>query len=179
MSFNFKWQVRDSFVYKVQDREIQTYRFCKAYVSKEVKEAILKQPFKDYGNNQVLYGSILDYPEDSDMKTLIIAPERLEDRFEMKINSHRENVQIQYWENILQYDPQKFSLSTTLACIEKLDRTGKYQVIYFTPHGLEDEGQLLDEFMKKDHQARMVAVVKDILDCYDLRLSPQGTIIQL
>ena len=44
-----------------------------------------------------------------------------------------------------------------------------FDTIYFTVNGLEDEGILLDEFLKETHKAKMIAVVNNCVDLIDLR----------
>ncbi len=50
-------------------------------------------------------------------------------------------------------------MKDSLSLLEKVSAENKYTEIYFTPFGLEDEGILLDEFLKKEYAAKMNLVV--------------------
>jgi hypothetical protein len=44
-----------------------------------------------------------------------------------------------------------------------------FEEVYFTIFGLEDEGKLLDGLLNNNYPAKMIAVVRDPMDFYDLR----------
>ena len=99
-----------------------------------------------------------------DEKTLILIPSSL-NKFMPKTNK---NLNISFWDKITDFT-KIISLSESLKFIEKVDGKLDYDSIYFTVNGIEDEGVLLDQFLEKEHRAKMFPVIKDLLDLYDLR----------
>ena len=78
------------------------------------------------------------------------------------------NLNISFWDKITDFT-KIISLSESLKFIEKVDGKLDYDSIYFTVNGIEDEGVLLDQFLEKEHRAKMFPVIKDLLDLCDLR----------
>ena len=128
-------------------------------------EIIKNTPFKKYPKNKILQGEIQELiPKTFDEKTLILIPSSL-NKFMPKTNK---NLNISFWDKITDFT-KIISLSESLKFIEKVDGKLDYDSIYFTVNGIEDEGVLLDQFLEKEHRAKMFPVIKDLLDLYDLR----------
>jgi hypothetical protein len=60
-------------------------------------------------------------------------------------------------------------MKSSLSLLEKVSAENKYTEMHFTSFGLEDEGILLNEFLKKEYAAKMNAVVYRPLDFINLK----------
>lgn len=165
LSFNFQWKVNASYTGQFKSDNVLTNRYCKAYITDNTMEIIKNTPFKKYPKNKILQGEIQELiPKIFDEKTLILIPSSL-NKFMPKTNK---NLNISFWDKITDFT-KIISLSESLKFIEKVDGKLDYDSIYFTVNGIEDEGVLLDQFLEKEHRAKMFPVIKDLLDLYDLR----------
>ena len=98
-------------------------------------------------------------------KTLVLAPSRLTGIFP----TNNSNIHITAWDEVID-TTSILSLSVSLDYISNIDKLNKYDAIYFTINGLEDEGVLLNNFMIMKHNSKMFPIIRRPLDFYDLRV---------
>jgi len=166
MGFNFSWEVKTSYLITQKPNQIQSKRFCKGYITKESKELIQASPFKQYDNgNKILMGDIQDIlPQTITKKTLVFIPSSLRHLLPEK----SELFHISYWDNLFK-DDNKLSFRDCREFIRMSANILDFEEVYFTIFGLEDEGKLLDGLLNNNYPAKMIAVVRDPMDFYDLR----------
>lgn len=166
MSFNFPWEVSTSYLYTNGPNETRSKRFCKAYLTKDSLDRIQSTPFKVYPNgNKILQGDLQNIlPSTITKKTLVMIPGTL--RYLMPEKSDMFHVSC--WDNLLK-EERKLSFRTCREFIRMSAYTLDFEEIYFIPFGLEDEGVVLDYLLKDKYPAKLIAVVKDPMDLYDLR----------
>ena len=161
MRFNFDWLVSGSYSGQFNRENITNKRYCKAYITEETKNIISNMPFKTYPKHKIVKGDIRNIiPVNITEKTAVFRS------IKYKSNDVNPNLTVFYWEDIC-----KNNLLESLNFIKKQDDKRIFNTIYFTINGLEDEGIFLDKFLKKEHFAKMIAVVKDWVDLFDLRES--------
>lgn len=161
LSFNFNWLVSDSYFGQFNRENITTKRYCKSYITEEAKNIISNMPFKTYPKHKIVKGDIRNtIPINIIEKTAVFKS------IKYKSKDVNPNLTEFYWEDIC-----KNNLLESLNFIKKQDDKRIFNTIYFTINGLEDEGIFLDEFLKKEHHAKMIVVVKDWVDLIDLRES--------
>lgn len=162
LSFNFKWEVNASYIQKGTGTSI---RQCKGYITDLVNDQIENLKFDDYSNNKIVFGDIQEIvPSSTNGKVFVIAPER----FHAFILNKNPSIKIKSWYHFLKND-KKVSLSESLKYLTQIDLNMKYDTIYFTVNGLEDEVIILDKFLRETHHSQMIAVVNNIFDLIDLR----------
>lgn len=166
MSFNFPWEVSTSYLYTNGPNETRSKRFCKGYLTKEGLEHIMATPFKTYDNgNKIVQGNLQDVlPKNISKKTLVMIPEALRRLMPEKSDL----LDFRYCDHHLKGE-SKMSFKTCRDFVRLNANIEVYEEVYFTMFGLEDEGVLLDGLLRNNYYAKMIAVVKDPMDLYDLR----------
>jgi hypothetical protein len=166
IGFNFPWEVKTSYLYTNGPNNIQSKRFCKGYITKESLDAIEASPFKEYGNgNKIVQGNLQDIlPPKITKKTLVMLPSTL--RYLLPEKSDK--LHISYFDHHLKGE-SKMSFKTCRDFVRLSANIEVYDEVYFTMFGLEDEGVLLDGLLRNNYPAKMIAVVKDPMDLYELR----------
>lgn len=166
MGFNFSWDVKTSYLYTNEPNNIQSKRFCKGYITQSSLEKIKATQFKTYPNgNRIVQGNFQNVlPETISKKTLVIIPRTLGHLMPEKSKLFH----ISYWDN-LKKGSNKISFNDCSEFIRMSANILDFEEIYFSLFGLEDEGILLDSLLSNHYPAKMIAVVKDPMDLYDLR----------
>ena len=165
MDIIFHWNVNASYKTPYTTVKETTKRYCKAYITDTVKAETLQKSFRKYEFGEILFGLIQDVIKANlYSKILIIVP----DKVKQKITKIKGKIHVSSWDAVTD-TRNKVSLATSLEFIDHVDSKLKYDAIYFTLNGLEDEGVLLDQFLNKKHNAIMFPVVKDFFDLYELR----------
>jgi hypothetical protein len=160
--FGHPWKVAASYA----SMENESRRFCKAYTMPDRVAELTAIPFMDYGRNQLHYAGLEQIPDCRSMgRQLVILPQRLRDRLPDFIRGH----EVKYW--WYRFWRGDNSLADALSWIEEIDQQGEYASIWFTPHGWEDEGALLDAFLRKEHRAEMHVLAHRPFDLVDLRIA--------
>ena len=166
MGFNFAWEVNTSYLYNIGPNTITTKRYCKGYLTKASLETIQATPFKTYANgNRIVQGNLQDVlPATITKKTMVMIPRALRHLLPEKSDLFH----VSYWDNLLD-GKSKESFRIGREFIRMDANMLDFEEVYFTLFGLEDEGQVLDGLFQYDYPAKMIAVVKDPMDLYDLR----------
>jgi hypothetical protein len=166
MGFNFSWEVKTSYLYTHGPNQIQSKRFCKGYITKDSLDAIEASPFKEYGNgNKIVQGNLQDIlPQTITKKTLVMVPSALRHLLPEKSDLFH----ISHWDHLLK-EESKLSFRDCREFIRMSANMLDFEEVYFTLFGLEDEGALLDGLLKYNYPAKMIAVVKDPMDLFELR----------
>ena len=160
--FGQPWKVGTSYC----SGNSESHRFCKAYTTADKIHQFIARPFADYGRHQLHYAGLEQIPDRRDRgRQLVITSQRLRDR----LPAHIRGADIKYW----WYRSWRgnSSMAETLAWVEEIDQSGEYESIWFTPQGWEDEGALLDAFLRKEHRAEMHVLAYRPFDLVDLRLA--------
>jgi hypothetical protein len=166
MGFSFSWEVKTSYLYTHGPNQIQSKRFCKGYITKDSLDAIEASPFKEYGNgNKIVQGNLQDIlPQTITKKTLVYCQSALRHLLPEKSDLFH----ISHWDHLLK-EESKLSFRDCREFIRMSANMLDFEEVYFTLFGLEDEGELLDGLLKYNYPAKMIAVVKDPMDLYELR----------
>ena len=166
MDFNFHWSVNASYNTYSSPSNNVTKRFCKAYITEAVENEIRIKKFRSYESSAIMNGKIQKIVDiNTTEKTLVLAPSRLTGIFP----TNNSNIHITAWDEVID-TTSILSLSVSLDYISNIDKLNKYDAIYFTINGLEDEGVLLNNFMIMKHNSKMFPIIRRPLDFYDLRV---------
>lgn len=143
-------------------------RYCKAFIKKSNASKIIKRPFKSFDKikNEIIYGDIYKlvahFPQKK--KLALITTHLNHDKL---LNISR--LEVKVWEHVLNTFG-KISMKKSLNELKnQFCNKGLYDIIYFIPFGLEDEGKILSNFLEKPYKESMIAVVNRPLDLVDLR----------
>lgn len=166
MGFNFDWEVKTSYLYTNGPNDIQSKRFCTGYITKESLEKIKAMPFKIYPNgNRIVQGNLQDVlPSEITKRTVVYLPSSLTPLMPATSNLFH----VSCWDKTFK-NSSKISVRQALEFVRLTANTEEFDEVYFTLHGLEDEGKILDEWMGQNYSAKLIVVVKDPMDLYDLR----------
>ena len=165
MGFYFPWTVRGSYENRVE-RDITTKRICVGNITDTTLHLLQDNSFKIYANgNRIEQGLIQEIlPHSIIKKTLIMVPRVLEPF----LPNDQELLSISYWDDLYPANT-KISLVESLNFIREAFKHREFEEVYFTLHGLEDEGIILDQLMQETHSAKLWAIVKDFMDLFELR----------
>ena len=173
MGLGFQWNTEGSYRNEI-DFGKQTTRLCKVFIKKQTAEQIASRPFRKFSNHRVLYGDLYKIArEDSDSEKWIIAT----NHFDLDRLGSIPNTRVLTWEKALQPKGEeiyKCSLTQSLAKLEKLISKAQGKIpgkIYFVPFGMEDEGEILADFLGSFAGPQLNVVVNHPLDLIDLRAS--------
>lgn len=170
MDFAFKWNVEGSFVDGEYPKS-PSIRFCKSFITEQYAGENLARPFKDFGRNAVAYGDLYELAAKDDVSKTLVITTRHFDADRLRLSG---GVNLLLWEDILKnlYPwKSKFSLKQSLKELTALLKSTDAEKVFFVPFGMEDEGELLAEFLSKEYRPRVIVVVNRPLDYRDLRVS--------
>jgi hypothetical protein len=191
MDFIFHWNCEGSFIPNCQDYSSKTTRHCKAFISAETKDHLIGMSLPTTGTKgKIERGSLLNvvqkHHKNNDLTVVVLTWPLHKLTQELP-----ENIVCLYWEDIMRYvsaksllarfsdigdgmEYKKFSMTKSLPSldtyIESHVKERPSQVI-FVPLGLEDEGEILADWLKtKTSDTEFIAVINRPLDCWDLLL---------
>lgn len=163
--FLFPWKPRGAFV-GYADTNGRGRRYCRAFITRQTLNRLETLRFPEYDRNSILYTGLQSLPAAPEgERHLVVTSRRVRESISLDPSLH-----VQYWESLFRIQNEACSMQVPLEHLRRIDATGRYDHIYFTPLGMEDEGLHLDAFLHDTHHARMLAVVHRPIDLLDLRI---------
>lgn len=166
--FAFSWEVPVTYAMNRFNRLEKSVRHCKAFIKKTDAQRIKSLSFSNYGQNKLIQASISQIAENlnTDERIAVITSRQNS----KGIVQNHTNINTLIWENEMRLEQQqKTSLKDSLKILDTLSQSKRYDRLVFTPFGLEDEGCLLDEYLKVKHPTKMDAIVYRPLDLINLK----------
>lgn len=178
--FAFHWQAAGDWVHGWGfDTTSQTDRLCKLFATDQAAAEVLSKPFQTFERHRIEMGDIFDVANrEGDEGDWLVVTERLPDA-----NNNPTTLTLRTWENLLAgYDPclpGKICMDESIAALEKalLEVKSAGQLpkrVFFIPLGLEDQGTVLAEFLKRWNLNELCVVVRRPFDLIDLRVPAVG-----
>ena len=178
MDLAFHWEAEGEFVIRGNcDMDSKTERLCKVFATDEGTAAVLARPFPEFGRHRIVHGDVFDVAarEGKEGDWLVVTSRMLPHK-----SAARSKLRLVTWESLMEGRPGRLasktcmdeSLQSLRMAIEQAAQAGALpDRVFFIPLGLEDQGQILAEFLQDIKLARLCAVVRRAFDLSDLRCS--------
>ena len=166
--FAFSWEVPITYNSNGFNTPQKSIRHCKAFIKKTEEQRINSLSYNNYGKNKLIQSCIAEYliKLNKDERLAVITSS-LNSK---ALNFQHQNISIFIWEDEIGLEQHKKStMEDSFIVLDKLSKSNQYDRLVFTPFGLEDEGALLDKFLKTAHQTKMDAIVYRPLDFINLK----------
>jgi len=178
MDLAFHWEAEGEFVLRWNcDLNSKTERLCKVFSTDEDAAAMLSRPFRVFGHHRIVHGDVFDVAasEGKEGDWLVVTSRMLPPKL-----AASSKLRLVTWESLMESRPSRLagktcmdeSLKSLQLALEQAAQAGTLpDRVFFIPLGLEDQGQILAEFLQANTLARLCAVVRRAFDLSDLRCS--------
>jgi hypothetical protein len=166
MDFSNDWIVPASYFASIS--EVKSKRFCKGFITESTFVDLNKQIMIEINGHYVHWAGIENIKWDSSKRSALFISKSVYERISANL-SHCTDVS--FWEDCIPLYSKRTTVIDCIRFLHQIDSLKKYDVIHFLPIGLEDEGELYNNFLKDNCNSTIHLYLSRPLDFFELRSS--------